>query len=74
MVLECETFKLTQYGSQNEAQYCAKYFDLLLRDALNFCLKQKETIQWSGICDTFCKKQNIYVQALIIQFARTDSC
>lgn len=73
MVLETDQFIDGTYGSRIEKDFVFNYYNMILRDAMNYCISQKVTVQWSGIFDKYCAKHEIYGPALLLQYAKTDT-
>lgn len=74
MILMCDAYIMGDHGTPLEKQYVAKYYDLLLRDAMNYCLKHKEAIQWYNAFESYCKRHQVVGQGLTIQFSRAETC
>lgn len=70
----CDRLEIGLGGTDEERFYIQKFQEFLLRDAMNHCLSQKQTIQWSGVFESYCKRCGIYGKALAIQYARTGTC
>ncbi|CAL6114848.1 Conserved_hypothetical protein [Hexamita inflata] len=73
MLLETELYTDGEFGTQLEKQYTTSFYNYILRDSMNYCLKQKDTVQWSGTFDNYCQKHKIMSAAVVIQFTRTDT-
>lgn len=47
LFLKCDKIVVGGYATALEREYVKAFYALMLRDAMNNCLKYRETIQWS---------------------------